>query len=70
RKYSETLATSATSYTVTHNLGTKDLVVQVYEVLSPFAQVEVDIEHTSTSAITVKFAAAPSSGAYRVVVTG
>lgn len=70
RKYSETLATSATSYTVTHNLGTKDLVVQVYEVQSPYAQVEVDIEHTSTSTITVKFAAAPSSGAYRVVVTG
>ncbi len=70
RKYSATLSTSATSYTVTHNLGTKDVTVQIYEVGSPFAQIEADVEHTSTSAITIKFAVAPSAGAYRVVVIG
>ena len=31
RKYKTTLNTSATSYTVTHNLGTKDVVVSIYE---------------------------------------
>jgi cytoskeletal protein CcmA (bactofilin family) len=70
RKYSATLSTSATSYTVTHNLGTKDVTVQIYEVGSPYAQIEADVEHTSTSAITIKFAVAPSAGAYRVVVIG
>lgn len=70
RKYSQTLSTSATSYTVTHNLGTKDVTVQIYEVASPYAQIEADIEHTSTSAVTVKFAVAPSAGEFRVVVTG
>lgn len=70
RKYKETLGTSATTYTVTHNLGTKDVVVQIYEVASPYAQIEADIEHTSTSAVTIKFAVAPSAGEYRVVVIG
>jgi len=70
RKYKETLGTSATTYTVTHNLGTKDVTVQIYEVASPYAAIEADVEHTSTSAITKKFASAPSAGAYRVVVIG
>ena len=70
RKYSETLSTSATSYTITHNLGTRDILVQVYEVASPYASVETDVEHTSTTTATIRFATAPSSGAYRVVISG
>jgi hypothetical protein len=70
RKYKTTLNTSATSYTVTHNLGTKDTVVSIYEVASPFAEIFADVEHTSDSDITIKFAVAPASGEYRVVVIG
>lgn len=70
RKYKTTLNTSATSYTVTHNLGTKDVVTAIYEVASPYAQIEADVEHTSDSAVTIKFAVAPASGEYRVVVIG
>ena len=70
RKYKETLNTSATSYTVTHNLGTKDTVVAIYEVASPSAEVFADVEHTSDSVVTIKFAVAPASGEYRVVVIG
>ena len=70
RKYKETLNESATSYTVTHNLGTKDTVVSIYEVASPFAEILADVEHTSDSDITIKFAVAPASGEYRVVVIG
>ena len=43
RKYKTTLSTSATTYTVTHNLGTKDVLVQIYEVASPYAQIEADV---------------------------
>jgi len=71
RKYAVAIGDgTATSYTVTHNLGTKDVVVHVYESVTPFAQVEVDVLHTSTDALTINFAAAPATGAYRVVVTG
>jgi trimeric autotransporter adhesin len=70
RKYKTTLNTSATSYTVTHNLGTKDTVVSIYEVASPFAEILADVEHTSDTSVTIKFAVAPASGEYRVVVIG
>lgn len=70
RKFSETLSTSATSYVITHNLGTRDVLVQIYEVGSPYAQIEADVEHTSTTETTLRFASAPSSGAYRVVISG
>jgi hypothetical protein len=70
RKYKTTLNTSATSYTVSHNLGTKDIVTAIYEVASPYAQIEADVEHTSDSVVTIKFAVAPASGEYRVVVIG
>jgi hypothetical protein len=70
RKYVETLSTSNTSYTVTHNLGTTDVMVQVSETASPYAKVETDVELTSASAVTIKFATAPSAGAYKVIVVG
>jgi hypothetical protein len=60
------------TWTVTHNLGTKDVTVQVYEVAADYAQVEVDVQHTSTSAITVKINSGSTIAAdtYRVVVIG
>ena len=70
RKYVQTLATSATSYVVTHNLGTQDVMVQVSETASPYAKVETDMELTSANTITLRFATAPSAGAYKVVVIG
>ena len=70
RKYAQTLSTSATTYTVTHNLGSEDVVVQVFETGGFKEQVEVGVEHFSSSAVKLQFATAPTSGAYRVVITG
>jgi hypothetical protein len=70
RKYAETLGASATSYTITHNLGTTDVTVQIFEAASPFAQVEADVKRTSTNTVTVDFAIAPAAGEYKVVVVG
>jgi hypothetical protein len=60
------------TWTVTHNLATKDVTVQVYEVAADYNQVEVDVQHTSTSAITIKINSATTIAAdtYRVVVIG
>jgi len=69
RKYSTTLSTSATSYTVTHNLGTLDVHVQVYEIATG-EEVIADNVRATTSTVTIGFASAPTSNAYRVVVIG
>jgi hypothetical protein len=61
---------SATSYTVNHGLGTRDVTVQIFDNASPYAQVEADVEHTDSNNVTVKFAIAPTSEQYRVVVVG
>jgi hypothetical protein len=70
RKYAETLGLSATSYTVTHNLGTTDVTVQIFEAASPYAQVEADVKRTSSNTVTIDFAVAPSAGEFKVVVVG
>ena len=59
---------AATSTTVTHNLNTRDVIVQVYLNSGTFEQVECDVEHTSTTVVTVRFAVAPTAGQYRIVV--
>jgi hypothetical protein len=61
---------SATSYTVTHSLNTRDVTVAIYRNSGNYDEVIADVEHTSVNAVTVKFAAAPASNAFRVVVTG
>jgi len=58
----------STSQAVTHNLGTKDVVVSVYRVASPFDDVECDVERTDTNNVTVRFTTAPAASEYRVVV--
>lgn len=61
---------STTSITVTHSLGTKDVIVQIFDNSTPYSQLECDVQHTSTSALTLVFAVAPTSNQYRVVVIG
>lgn len=58
---------SATQYTVTHNLGTLDCIIQVFR-NSDGASVLVDQTRTSINAVRIDFAAAPASNAYRVVI--
>jgi hypothetical protein len=62
---------SATAFVVTHNLGTRDVIIAVNESTSPYARVYTDDEATSTTTATIRFAVAPTNGtAYRVVVVG
>ena len=71
RKYAVDLGDgTATSYTITHNLGTRDVTVALYEVASPYAEVVADVEHATTNTITVKFTLAPTTDQFRVVVHG
>ena len=60
----------ATTYTVTHSLGTRDVLVQVTRVASPYDVVIADVAAATESTVTVTFATAPTSNQYRVVVIG
>ena len=58
---------SATSFALTHGLGTRDVVVVIYD-NTTYEEVITDVVLTSTSVVTVSFAVAPASNAYRVVI--
>lgn len=60
---------SSTSFTVTHNLGSQAVNVVVFRVASPFDEVDVYVEHTSTTVVTVKPDAVWASAEFHVVVS-
>jgi len=70
RSVALTLNGSSTSYTVQHGLGTRDVIVQVYTNGSPYDTVVTDVERTDANNVAIKFSVAPTSDAYRVVITG
>ncbi len=70
RKYVTTVGDgSALTYAITHNLGTREVSVQVYD-SATYDTVETDVTRNSTSQVTVGFTAAPAAGAYKVVIVG
>ena len=60
---------SATAIAVTHNLGTNDVMCEVYDA-SSLETVECEVDRTSTNAVTFTFASAPGTNAYKVVIIG
>lgn len=60
---------SSLSFAITHNLGSRDVVVNVYD-NSSFDTVETDVVRTDANTVTVSFATAPTNNAYRVVIVG
>jgi cytoskeletal protein CcmA (bactofilin family) len=70
RKHSASIGDgAATSIAVTHNLNTRDVTVDVYS-NSTYDTVDLDIVRTDANTVTVTFAVAPASNAYRVVIVG
>jgi len=72
RKFASDITTTEAApftFVATHNLGTRDVTVQVYD-SATYESVETGVTRTSDSVATLVFAVAPASGAYRVVITG
>lgn len=63
------VAGGALSQTITHNLGTRNVTVQLFTPGTPYEQVYADVRVTSTNAVTIAFAEAPIY-AYKVVIIG
>mgnify|MGYP003137652757 CR=1 FL=1 len=69
RSYSETIGdASATAIAVDHNLNTRDVIVQLYDV-SSYDTVIADVVRTTVDRVTMIFASAPASNDIRVLVT-
>jgi hypothetical protein len=58
---------SATTFAITHNLNSRDAVVNVYD-NSTYETVEVDVVRTDANNVTVTFGIVPTNNAYRVVI--
>jgi hypothetical protein len=64
REYVTTITDTAT---VTHSLGSRDVMVQLYDVTT-YETVYADVERTTTSAVDVTFASTPTNS-IRVLIT-
>ena len=68
RKYSETLSHTTNSWTVEHNLGTRDVQVQIYDAVT-YEALECDIERTDGNNVDVLTSTNPIND-IRVVIIG
>jgi len=69
-KYSATIGDGAnTTFTVTHGLGTRDVLVEIYET-GYYETVYAAVRRSNLNSIEVTFATPPDSSSRRVVVTG
>lgn len=57
-------------YDITHNFGTRDFLVGVYEVNSPWAEVWCEVQHLSTTVVRLIFNSAPATDSLRAVARG
>lgn len=61
---------SATQFDITHNWGTRRVLVQVFRNSAPWDNVLCGVERPDTNTVRVKFSAAPSSNQFIVAVMG
>ena len=50
------------TFNIDHNLGSRNVVFEIYEAKSPYEKVYVQVLHTSTTQLQVVFGAAPAVG--------
>lgn len=71
RKFSATYGDgTATNIVVTHNFGSRDVAVEVYDNSAPYARVSPGVRHTDANTITLVHSRAPTANQYRAVVIG
>ncbi|HEX2578676.1 MAG TPA: hypothetical protein VHK88_20195 [Aquihabitans sp.] len=58
-----------TAVVITHNLGTRDVGVDIWRNSTPWDTVLPDMERTSTNTVTFRFATAPAAAAFRCKIS-
>lgn len=69
RIFKQTVTGAVTSFYINHNFGTRDVMVQVYD-LTTYDNIWVDILRTTTNQVRIDFTSAPGDSLYRVLVQG
>ena len=70
-KYTTTLGNATdTSFTVTHNLNSRDVVVTIRETGDDYEVVYTDVKVTTANTVTVLFATAPTAAQYTITIVG
>ena len=64
----KTTITGSSPYTVSHNLGTRDVMVYVYDNASPYDQKFVEVVHTNTDDVTISTATDLGTDVLKVLV--
>ena len=70
-KFAQTVGDGvATQFNIDHTFGTRDVHVAVYENAGAYQEVMTDVERPTVDRVVVRFATAPATDAFRVVVVG
>lgn len=71
RKHAQAISSDGTmtDFTITHNLGTEDVIVSVYDAVTKEVVI-TDVTNFTTNTVKIGFAEPPADGAYRVVIHG
>ena len=68
KRYAEDVGDgTATTFTVTHGMNTRDAIIQVYDTVT-FEDVLVDVARPTVNTVGLTFAVPPAANAYRVVI--
>lgn len=69
RVSAQTVTGGSTTFNIEHNFGTRDVIVQVFDVAT-YDTVFTDVVRSTINQVQVSFSVAPGAASYRVVVTG
>ena len=71
RKFTQLIGDgTATSFVITHNFNTREVLVDVFYESGNYDTIIVDITRTSVNAVTIVFSNPPTSNQFRVVILG
>jgi hypothetical protein len=70
RKYQTVVSGGATTFTATHNFNSVSVAVEVFRNSAPFDTIDCDVERPTNNTVLLRFATAPSTNEYAVVVLG
>lgn len=61
---------AGTTFTITHDFGTKDVLVSIFDTIYPYNEIYTTIKHTTLNQVVLEFATPPFANQYQVTIFG